>query len=1552
MKKLLQFSMILILTLSFSVQNVKSQGLTNVDYKKALWMTARMYGGQRSGDGPNWLTMDHTPTAAEFTNMVANKGAIQSQFVKGKDFTKDADGTTSLSGGWVDCADHVKFGQTFFYAAYTLLKGYSEFTAGYDDLYNGATYADYQAAGDFTYEGAKGKPNGIPDILDELKYETDFFIKCTPNATTFYSQVGDGSLDHQNWVTSPMMAILPKSQGGQNDGARVFVKNAVDASMSSNCAAALAVMARVYAKFDPAYAATCLTHAVYAYTYAKNNHGTVSAGQFYPANAHWEDDYASACAELYWATNTASYKTEALGLSSSVKDHNYCYNYNNNDDVAAYNLAKLGDATCKTLLTTLATRYIAAVTGGIYNGGDGTWGPLRYNGNAAFIVALYEKLNNITTGDAFIYNQLDYILGKNSSNYSFVVGFNRATCTGCTCSKQPHHRNVYLSNGNTTSGLTIPTHNAQFGYMVGGNRSASTAEDINYYQTQEGGLDYNAGLVSALGYVNSKLAPIDTNKFGHPSPTLGANQSMCGVTSILLKSNVATDTKKTFTWKKDGTTIVSASTTANTYTATAAGVYICQIDSTGWSTSGTVSITATLPDFSIGSDVALCTVTSDTLTAATGTGYSYVWKFNGTAISGATTSSYIAYTAGTYVCTISASGCTAKSDTAIITSSLPTVVNDSICKAGVATLSVTSTGSFAWYNVATGGTVLASGASYSPTISASTIYYVQDASSVNGTVGPTALTSASTTNWGVSTTLQMAFTVGSTFTVNSIQMPINSIYSAGAGTVTVEILDGSGNAFSPAKTFVSNSVSFTTAMAGTLVTIPFSNFTVDKTWGTSLRIRVSAVGFNGALGFNETGGSYPYNSTPSGIMTITGSYNGTALQSAYYLYFYNWKISGGSTCGRAPVLAVIDTNLPCGDTQAPTTPGIISFSATTSTGMTASWAASTDNTAVTGYEVYVNGVLNSTVTSANISLTGLTCNTAYTIKVRAKDAAGNYSAYTADVINITTGTALPAVTTPVTYCQNATATALTATGTALKWYTVATAGTALVSTPTPSTAVTGTTSYYVSQTLTSCESARATLAVTVNAIPTANAGSDVAICIGKSTTLTATGGTSYSWSNGITTTTNTVSPTATTTYNLTATNASGCSATDAIIVTVNALPTVNAGTDIAICLGTATTLTATGGTSYSWSNGITTTTNTVSPTATTTYNLTATNASGCLATDAVIVSVNTIPAAPTVVSPVNYVLNATATALTATGTALKWYTVVSGGTTLASTPTPSTTVTGTVNYYVSQTVSTCESPRASIAVNVSSNQVPTVSITAPTNNATYTAPASITITAIAADADGTIASVKFYNGTTLLGTVTTSPYSYSWTSVAAGTYIITAVATDNVGGTTTSTAITVIVNATQTITLSAGWNILSFNVQPTNMAVSSVFGSLGTNLLTVKNADGFYDPTQAAFQNSLINIENGKGYLVKVTTATTLSVTGSLVGATSLSLKSGWNLVGFPKQTTGAITTVLTGIWTSFTQMKDFNGFYIKGGTLNSLTNMIPNSGYFINVNADCILTY
>lgn len=90
-----------------------------------------------------------------------------------------------------------------------------------------------------------------------------------------------------------------------------------------------------------------------------------------------------------------------------------------------------------------------------------------------------------------------------------------------------------------------------------------------------------------------------------------------------------------------------------------------------------------------------------------------------------------------------------------------------------------------------------------------------------------------------------------------------------------------------------------------------------------------------------------------------------------------------------------------------------------------------------------------------------------------------------------------------------------------------------------------------------------------------------------------------------------------------------------------------------------------------------------------------------------------------------------------------------------------------------------------------SNAPPTVALTAPANGATFTAGTNITLTATASDTDGTVAKVEFFRDVAKLGEDTSSSYSLVWSNVMAGTYQLTARATDNVGATNTSAAVTV-----------------------------------------------------------------------------------------------------------------------------------------------------------------
>jgi len=109
------------------------------------------------------------------------------------------------------------------------------------------------------------------------------------------------------------------------------------------------------------------------------------------------------------------------------------------------------------------------------------------------------------------------------------------------------------------------------------------------------------------------------------------------------------------------------------------------------------------------------------------------------------------------------------------------------------------------------------------------------------------------------------------------------------------------------------------------------------------------------------------------------------------------------------------------------------------------------------------------------------------------------------------------------------------------------------------------------------------------------------------------------------------------------------------------------------------------------------------------------------------------------------------------------------------------------------------------------NTSPTVSVTSPATNAKNNAPASVTITADAADVDGTVAKVEFYQGNIKLGESSTAPYSFTWDNVAAGAYVLTAKATDNSGAVTTSTAVNITVNALPVISITSPVDNASYN---------------------------------------------------------------------------------------------------------------------------------------------
>ncbi|GDX52571.1 hypothetical protein LBMAG27_16180 [Bacteroidota bacterium] len=152
----------------------------------------------------------------------------------------------------------------------------------------------------------------------------------------------------------------------------------------------------------------------------------------------------------------------------------------------------------------------------------------------------------------------------------------------------------------------------------------------------------------------------------------------------------------------------------------------------------------------------------------------------------------------------------------------------------------------------------------------------------------------------------------------------------------------------------------------------------------------------------------------------------------------------------------------------------------------------------------------------------------------------------------------------------------------------------------------------------------------------ADAGNNLSVCQGSGVQLSGTGGTTYLWSPSTGLSNSTISnpiasPTVNTTYTLTATNSTGCSDTSVVKISVNPLPSVNAGADKFICPGTSTVLSGTGtGSTYLWSpstglNNNTSLTPTASPNSTTTYTIVASSALGCTESDVAVVNVYSAP---------------------------------------------------------------------------------------------------------------------------------------------------------------------------------------------------------------------------------------------------------------------------------------------------------------------------------------
>jgi hypothetical protein len=251
-------------------------------------------------------------------------------------------------------------------------------------------------------------------------------------------------------------------------------------------------------------------------------------------------------------------------------------------------------------------------------------------------------------------------------------------------------------------------------------------------------------------------------------------------------------------------------------------------------------------------------------------------------------------------------------------------------------------------------------------------------------------------------------------------------------------------------------------------------------------------------------------------------------------------------------------------------------------------------------------------------------------------------------------------TTNLTYCQGATATALSATaltGNSLRWYTQATGGTYTTTAPVPSTTTAGTYTYYVSQAnVGNDESMRAAITVVINALPATpviTASGSTSFCTGSSVDLTSSASTGNSWSTQATTATITVSTSGS--YTVTVTDANGCTSTSAPIsvnVSNAPTPTISASSTQA-CSGDVVTVTSSAADSYLWSTGETT--QSIQVTDNATVSVTVTNTNACNGVGQSATSTITFTATPTAAGSFTTAGNVVTFANTSTGaTSYSW----------------------------------------------------------------------------------------------------------------------------------------------------------------------------------------------------------------------------------------------------------------------------------------------------------
>ncbi len=470
----------ILLTL-FCVTFINSQ---THDYAKAQHLSTYFLGGQRCGDTGSWL-----------------HGACHT--TDGQYVRPDLD----LSGGWHDCGDYIKFHVTGPYTAMIYLYGFDKYPEAYAD--------------DYSPSNSAPPSNGIPDVLDEVKIETDYLIKCV-DGSNIYWQVGGmaGHGEDHNSFSEPVSNSSEDLYSGGTSSIRpTYVATEAHSNALGDAASALALMSILYEPYDASYALSCKTAAATYYTTAIiNENGTSDYDNLaysFMASADFKDNLGLAAALLYRATGVSSYLVDAENYASGLGSY-YSFDYSNLNSLLFMELYHI--TTTASYLTNVGN-----LVGNMSNASCGyfhntNWGSLRNAGNAALIASLYHQQTDNQASYDFAKGNVDFILGSHGyisddapANMSFLIGYDELETD--LYPQYPHHAAAF---GKTTNDAwtdytteknnpgTVQYAHKLKGALAGGpeNSCSNFNDNIGNYVSSEYCIYYNGAFTGAVAYIN------------------------------------------------------------------------------------------------------------------------------------------------------------------------------------------------------------------------------------------------------------------------------------------------------------------------------------------------------------------------------------------------------------------------------------------------------------------------------------------------------------------------------------------------------------------------------------------------------------------------------------------------------------------------------------------------------------------------------------------------------------------------------------------------------------------------------------------------------------------------------------------------------------------------------------------------------------------------------------------------------------------------------------------------------------------------------------------